>query len=144
MTCKENGDLGEKEVVSLVLCPNCNKKLMLLPPNYPLYDIQCSACNFRAQIKSANHKPSKTIRGAGWEIMDKVLKAGFLPPSLILNFKWQEHNIHHQKILFYPFVPKKHLKMYQLSQTARRANYKMFEYVNMDELPSFTLYDSHK
>ena len=87
---QDNGKKGEQEVVDLVLCPNCKKKLMLLPPNYPLCDIQCTGCQFRAQIKTANHKPSSVIRGAGWDIMEKVLKAGILPPLLILNFKWKE------------------------------------------------------
>ena len=36
---KQNGDKGELEVINLVCCPNCGKKLMILPPNYPLYDI---------------------------------------------------------------------------------------------------------
>jgi 4-hydroxy-3-methylbut-2-en-1-yl diphosphate synthase IspG/GcpE len=29
--------MGEREVVELVSCPNCGKKLVELPPNYPLY-----------------------------------------------------------------------------------------------------------
>lgn len=112
---KEIGDIGEREVVSLVKCPNCGKKLMLLPPSYPLYDLQCEGCNFRAQVKTANHSPRGTVRGAGWDIMDKVLKAGYLPPALILNFKWNEKGAKRQKIIFFPFVPKKNLKKYILS-----------------------------
>ena len=137
---QENGKIGEQEVVDLVLCPNCGKKLMLLPPNYPLHDIQCTGCHFRAQIKTANHKPSAIIRGAGWDIMEKSLKTGTLPPFLILNFKWVSKSKAHQEIRFYPFVPKKHLKKYTLPATAHRANYKMFNYIKMDELPYFTLY----
>ena len=45
------GDIGEKEVVDLVPCPNCKKSLMQLPSNYPLYDVQCEGCSFRAQVK---------------------------------------------------------------------------------------------
>lgn len=103
---QQNGSAGEKEVVQLVKCPNCGKSLMLLPPNYPLYDVQCIGCNFRAQIKTINQKPCSTIRGAGWDIMDKVLKSGLLPPMLILNFKWKEKGQDHQCIKFFPFVPK--------------------------------------
>lgn len=136
-----NGTQGEKEVVKLIKCPNCNKDLMLLPKNYPLCDIQCCGCNFRAQIKTANHKPCNVVRGAGWDIMEKVLKAGIMPPLLILNFKWTEKGQEHQKILFYPFVPKSHLKKYTLSPQARRANYKMFNYVKLNELPSIVLYE---
>lgn len=58
---QKNGKIGEQEVVDLVSCPNCGKKLMLLPDNYPLYDIQCIGCNFRAQIKTTNDKPLSTI-----------------------------------------------------------------------------------
>lgn len=137
---QENGKIGEQEVVDLVLCPNCKKKLMLLPPNYPLCDIQCTGCQFRAQIKTANSKPSATVRGAGWDIMEKVLKAGILPPLLILNFKWKEKGCQFQEIRFYPFVPKSHLRKYTLSPHARRANYRMFNYVNMDKLPYMVLY----
>jgi len=58
----------------LVPCPNCAKKLMSLPKNFPLYDIQCTGCSFRAQVKTNNSKPKNEIFGAGWDIMSKVLK----------------------------------------------------------------------
>ena len=74
--------------------------------------------------------------------MEKVLKAGILPPLLILNFKWKEKGKRFQEIRFYPFVPKSHLKKYTLSPEARRANYRMFNYVNMDKLPYVTLYQN--
>jgi hypothetical protein len=141
MKNKETGDIGELEVVKLVPCPNCKKPLIQLPPNYPLYDLQCTGCNFRAQVKTNNSKPKNTVFGAGWEIMDKVLKSGFIIPPLIANFKWRESGKTKQKILLYPFVPKSHLKKRQLSPTARRANYKMFNYVNLDKLPNFVLYE---
>ncbi|MBN2121811.1 hypothetical protein JW721_02025 [Candidatus Micrarchaeota archaeon] len=138
---KAAGETGEDEVVALVTCPNCNKALMRLPKNYPLYDIQCTACSFRAQIKTNNSKPKKEIFGAGWDIIEKVLKSGFMVPPLITNFKWHEKGTLHQRIDFYPFVPKAHLKKRQLSSTARRANYKMFNYVRIDELPHIPLYE---
>lgn len=133
---KVHGDNGEAEVCSLVPCPNCKKELMLLPKNYPLYDVQCVGCSFRAQVKTNHSKPKPKIFGAGWDIMDKVLKSGFITPPLITNFKWGSQ----QEIRFYPFIPKMNLKMYQLSPEARRANYKMFSYVGLDELPYFVLY----
>lgn len=139
MSNKSCGDLGEKEVVKLIKCPNCGKDLRQLPKNYPLYDIQCEGCAFRAQVKTNNCKPKNIIFGAGWDIMEKVLKAGFLPPQLIVNFKWLENNQKRQVILFYPFVPKSHLNKRILSSTARRANYKMFNY-NLKGLPSMVLY----
>lgn len=135
-----SGDFGENEVVELIPCPNCKKKLMTLPKNYPLYDLQCTGCNFRAQVKTNNSRPRKEILGAGWEIMDKVTKSGFIIPPLITNYKWMEKGIKHQEIRFYSFIPKVNLKKRILSPTARRANYKMFNYVGLDKLPHFVLY----
>jgi len=134
------GTAGEKEVVALVKCPNCNKDLMLLPPNYPLYDVQCTGCSFRAQVKTINSKPKNIFFGAGWEIVDKVLKSGFMMPSLFANFKWQENKITKHEVRFYPFIPKKNLKKYKLSSKAKRANYKMFHYREMNNLPFFKVY----
>lgn len=141
---KIQGDLGEKEVCNLVPCPNCKKKMMVLPKNYPLYDIQCEGCNFRAQVKTNTSKPKSEIFGAGWEIMEKVLKSGFLVPSLITNFKWKDKEAEYQEIRFYPFIPKKNLKIRTLSSQAIRANYKMFNYVGIDKLPYFILFSKAK
>jgi hypothetical protein len=85
-------------------------------------------------------KPKAVIFGAGWEIMNKVLKSGYLVPPLITNFKWEEKGVSHQEIRFYPFVPKKNLKKYQLPEAARRANYWMFRYEGLDKLPYFVVY----
>jgi len=137
---KDSGDAGEIEVVQLVPCPNCGKKLMSLPKNYPLYDIQCTGCLFRAQVKTNNTKPKSVIFGAGWDIIEKVMKSGYMIPPLITNFKWKDAEGARQEIRFYPFIPKIHLKMHQLSPTARRANYKMFNYIGIDEIPFFVLH----
>ncbi len=137
---KESGDAGELEVCALVPCPNCKKELMILPKNYPLFDVQCTGCSFRAQVKTNNSKPKDVIFGAGWDIMEKVLKSGYTIPPLITNFKWIEKEIQKQEIRFYPFVPKTSLVKHQLSPTARRANYKMFNYKGLLELPHFILY----
>ncbi|MBP7804995.1 MAG: hypothetical protein KA052_02080 [Candidatus Pacebacteria bacterium] len=134
------GDQGEMDVVNLVPCPNCGKKLMMLPKNYPLYDVQCTGCLFRAQVKTNNTKPKPVIFGAGWDIISKVMKSGYMIPPLITNFKWNDKDGGHQEIRFYPFIPKINLKMHQLSPEARRANYKMFNYTGIDGIPFFTLY----
>lgn len=136
---QESGDAGELEVVALVPCPNCGKKLMALPKNYPLYDVQCTGCLFRAQVKTNNCKPKPEIFGAGWDIIEKVMKSGYMVPPLITNFKWKDKEGIHQEIRFYPFVPKINLKMHKLSPTARRANYKMFNYIGIDDIPFFPL-----
>lgn len=137
---KANGDFGEGEVVELVNCPNCFKKLMLLPSSYPLYDVQCTGCSFRAQVKTSLSKPRRELFGAGWEIMDKVARSGFMIPPLITNYKWTEGGVEKQEIRFYPFVPKINLKKRRLSETAKRANYLMFNYIGLDKLPYFIVY----
>tara|TARA_Y100000817_G_C16510804_1_gene391084 strand:+ start:45 stop:482 length:438 start_codon:yes stop_codon:yes gene_type:complete len=138
------GKIGEQEVCDLVPCPNCKRPLMMLPKNYPLYDLQCTGCSFRAQVKTNKSKPKAQIRGAGWNIMEKVLKSGFLVPPLIANFKWNEKGDEKQKIIFYPFIPKSNLRKYQLSPTHRQPNYKMFNYVGLDKLPNFEVYAAEK
>jgi hypothetical protein len=142
ITNKESGNSGEQEIIDFVPCPNCRKKLMALPPNYPLYDVQCTGCSFRAQVKTNRNKPKPVVFGAGWQIMNKVLRSGFMTPPLFLNFKWTEKGKKKQEIRFYPFVPKRNLSNYRLSSTARRANYEMFTYTGMDKLPYFIAYQS--
>ena len=138
MNNKELGNMGEKEIVSLVACPNCKNKLMRLPLNYPLVDIQCSACYFRAQVKTVNSSPKNISFGAGGEIMNKVLKSGYMVPPTFFNFKWNDGKS--QEIRFYPFIPRINLRKYQLSKKARRANYKMFHYIGLDDLPFFIVF----
>lgn len=135
------GGHGELDVVEKVPCPNCRKQLMRLPPNYPLYDIQCVGCLFRAQVKTNNCKPKNMIFGAGWDIIEKVITSGYMIPPLIANFRWVEGDVSKQKILFYPFVPKSILVRRQLSPNARRANYRMFNYSNLLSLPHIVLYE---
>ena len=139
---KTTGPEGERDICNKVACPNCGKQLMCLPEGYPLYDIQCTACLFRAQVKTNNCRPKNEILGAGWDIMDKVTKSGYVIPPLITNFVWEDKTGVHQEISFYPFVPKANLKKYTLSEAAQRANYRMFRYAGLDNLPRFVLYTS--
>ena len=141
---KKKGRTGEQEVVDLVKCPNCLSKLILLPESFPMYDVQCSRCLFRAQVKTVHSKPKASIFGAGWRILEKVLKAGFLMPQLMVNFKWSSRNGGlNQEIRFYPFIAKGNIQKYKLSAKARRANYWMFKYVKLDKIPYLPLYQQH-
>ncbi len=137
---KLSGDEGELEVVDSVPCPNCGKKLMVLPPNYPLFDVQCTGCSFRAQVKTNNSKPKNIIFGAGWDIMEKVLKSGFITPPLIVNFKWSEKDKEKQEIRFYPFVPKLNLKKRFTTIKKSGRELWMFNYIGIDKLPHFVVY----
>src|SRR3989338_338174 len=136
MNNQKSGNHGENEIIEKVPCPNCKKRLMLLPKNYPLVDVQCTNCIFRAQVKTINGKPKDTLLGAGWDIMSKTLKSGYLVPATFVNFKWD----YSQEIRFYPFIPHINLHNYQLSPTAKRANYKMFLYKGMNNLPYFVVF----
>lgn len=139
---KASGVEGEKAVVKLVDCPNCGKKLMLLPPNYPMYDVQCKACSFRAQVKTNHCKPKPEIYGAGWDILNHVLKAGFMIPHLIVNFIWAEGEQQKQCIRFYPFIPKANIRKTSLKRKGKKP-YAMFNYIGMGELPFIRLYPKY-
>ncbi len=139
MNRRLTGTVGEQEVVDLAACPNCGSKLMLLPPGFPLFDIQCTRCLFRAQVKTSSSRPSGSVLGAGWDIYEKVMKAGHLTPPLIVNYHWKDRDGEHHEMRFYPFIAKENIQKYTLSPTARRANYRMFRYVKLDELPYIKL-----
>lgn len=134
------GDKGEKDVVRLVPCPNCGKKLMQLPKNYPMYDVQCTGCTFRAQVKTNNSKPKDEIFGAGWDIMAKTLKAGFMAPALLTNFAWVEGGRRHCEIRFYPFIPKDNLRKRATFIKKQERKLNMFNYVGIEKLPHFVVY----
>jgi hypothetical protein len=140
-TRKVIGTQGEEDVVRLVPCPNCKKKLMRLPVDYPLFDLQCTGCSFRAQVKTINSREKDKIWGAGWDIANKVLKSGYMMPPLIVNYVWSEKGIMRRKIIFFPFIPKVNIKKRIIGATSQRANYKMFDYVGLLSLPQFKLYE---
>ncbi|MEI7900833.1 MAG: DpnI domain-containing protein [bacterium] len=122
---KNTGDAGEQYVVENIACPNCGKPLMKLPQNYSLADVQCTGCVFRAQVKTISSLQKYTIRGADWDIMEKVLKAGHLITPMIAHFVWKANGAEHHKAVFYPFVPRKCLCKYQFGSSAIKVNYKM-------------------
>ena len=128
-----------------IRCPNCNGELMTLPKNYPLYDIQCRKCLFRAQVKSFRSRPANEMLGAGWEIIHKTLKSGYLAPALIINCKWQESGTRRHEIRFYPFIPRINLRSRtaHIKATSARGGraYKMFNYTGMNLLPFIKLYE---
>ena len=136
------GEQGEHYVIRHVPCPNCAKRLLSLPKNYPLYDLQCTGCSFRAQVKTVQSPPKDTILGAGWEILNKVLKSGFLVPPLFVYFKSVRAAGCNHEVRFYPFVPKTNIRPYTLSAKARRANYRMFLYTGLNALPYFISHSS--
>ena len=143
LTHKETGDWGEQFVVSNVECPNCGKSLSLLPAGYPLFDVQCTACLFRAQVKTANARPAARIRGAGWGVMSAALKSGAAVPPMLAVYRWLDDGARRVEVRFYPFIPRGHLKSRPLSKDPHhpRANYWMFEYFGMQRLPHYVWND---
>lgn len=127
-------------MVALVPCPNCGKPLQLLPKNYPLHDVQCTACYFRAQVKTSSSRPRNVVFGAGWDIMGKVLKAGYAVPPTIVHFRWRAQGRIRREIRFYPFIPRRTLIKYRLSKRAKRGPYRMFNYGKLQTLPYFALH----
>ncbi len=138
---KDVGDWGERYVRDRVACPNCGKGLQLLPTGYPLADVQCTACAFRAQVKTARSRPKGTVHGAGWDVVDKVTKSGHLLPSLLVVWAWPKEKPTNVRVDFFPFISRQALEPYQLSPTAKRANYRMFRY-RLDGLPKATLIEA--
>lgn len=117
---------------------------MRLPPNYPLYDVQCIGCSFRAQVKFNSSTPMNEIFGATWEIMNKVLKAGFIAPPLFVVFQPKNEK---PEIRFYPFIPKGNMKWRKVKIKKTERKLKMFNYVGMNDMnlvPYFIVYPKPK
>ena len=134
------GDAGEDEIAKDAPCPNCGHRLVKFSKkNYPLYDLQCESCFFRVQVKTSGSSPKNSVPGAGWDIISKVLKAGFLAPPLIVNFKGKKGKLAQSEILFFPFVTKEYMDQYELGKNHRQAGYKMFTYGRLKQLPHFRL-----
>lgn len=142
---KTIGDAGERYVQENVPCPNCGKALQGLPESYPLYDVQCTSCLFRAQVKAPGRRPASRIRGAGWSILSGALRTGATVPPLIAAYSWVEAGEPRSEVRFYPFIPKDRLRPRALSKRPDhpRASYKMFDYERLHDLPHFTLEGSH-
>ena len=86
-----NAELGaqaEAYIVEHFRCPSCGHELRALPPGYPLYDVQCSRCLLRAQVKRVRAKPRDRIRGASWTVLSHHLKTGHLLPPMFVCFGW--------------------------------------------------------
>lgn len=135
------GKDGERDVIRKIRCPNCGKRLMALPTGFPLYDLQCTGCVFRAQVKTNNSKPKDIIFGAGFAVLGHALRTGQLIPPLIANFRWREGRKRKQLIILYPFLSLHHIRKRVLSKRSRHAGYVMFNYVGLldENTPRTTL-----
>ena len=134
------GTAGERWVKRNVRCPSCHSKLILLPPGFPLVDVLCTSCLFRAQVKTNGCKPRDQIFGAGWEILDRSLKAGQLIPPLLVNYEWLDKGKKHHEVHFFPFLTRDNIQRHQRS----RRDYKQFNWVGLNEAPKLVLYSRPK
>ena len=137
-----SGKAGELAVIGVVPCPNCHSKLMLLPPGFPLFDVQCTRCMFRAQVKTVGRQPKDQIFGAGWDVLEKTLKTGQLIPPLLLNFEWRDAATGRDRheVYFYPFLTKDNVRRRQRSLSGQRPGYKEFNYVGLLNVPQMRLF----
>jgi len=128
-----SGTRGEQWVAKNIPCPNCDSSLMLLPVGFPLFDVQCSRCLFRAQVKANRCKPKDQIFGAGWEILDRTLRTGQLIPPLLVNYEWLDRSTgkNRHEVHFFPFLTKANLSRHRRPRTGQRPGYKQFNYVGL-------------
>jgi hypothetical protein len=135
------GDAGEEFVASSVPCPYCDRKLELLPKNYPLFDVQCSSCLFRAQVKTSKTPISGTIPGGGLKMKESARRLGILSPPIISVSNMKANKADERLVQFFPFIPESHTKKKPPLKDPKREHlkYRMFDYVRMNELPRFVL-----
>lgn len=140
---QQKGTDGEEDVVHKVRCPHCGKRLQLLPPGFPLYDVQCEGCVFRAQVKTNACKPKAQIFGAGYRMLSHSRHSGQLIPPLIANFRWREKGKACQEIWLYPFLTKQNIRKKVRSGRGSRPGYEEFNYVGLlsEDTPKVILYE---
>lgn len=127
----ESGQTGERDVVRLVRCPNCDSKLMRLPPQFPIYDIQCTRCLFRAQVKSVAGKPRDELFGGGYAIRERYKRTGGLPAPLIANFHWKERGVMRREVYFFPFLTDANIRRRRRSAESAHPGYREFNYFGL-------------
>ena len=137
------GTDGERDVISKVPCPNCGKRLIALPKGFPLFDVQCTRCVFRAQVKTNHSKPKDEIFGAGRVVLNHALRSGQLIPPLIANFHWKEGRKKRQVVILYPFLTQKNIRKRTRGAAGARPGYKEFNYLRLKHpaTPRMTLLD---
>lgn len=130
------GDEAERFVAKRIACPSCGGRLRVLPPGYPLFDVQCGSCLFRAQTKRVKEKPRSRLRGGSWSVVNLYLRTGQLLPPMLVCFDWPETSGRPGSVYFFPFVPAKNVKRRVLSSRHKSdAGRAMAEYLGMLALP---------
>ena len=143
-TNRDRGTGGEVDVVEKLDCPNCGKALELLPSGFPLFDVQCTGCVFRAQIKTNRCRPKIQVYGAGHQVLSHFQRTGQLIPPLIVSFSWSAGRRRLQEMWFYPFLTNDNIKKRTRGVKGSRPGYKEFNYVGLldEHTPRVLLYKS--
>lgn len=136
-----SGAEAERFVVDRIPCPSCSSALRALPAGYPLYDVECTRCLLRAQVKRILARPRDRIRGATWDVMSHHFKTGHLIPPMFACFGWPAGRPEPHVVWFFPLIPTRNLKMRVLSERHQtQAGRRMAEYVDMRSLPRFVVF----
>jgi hypothetical protein len=140
---RARGAAGEKFICANVPCPNCGRPLQLLPPGYPLYDVQCSGCVFRAQVKTNVSRHRDQVFGAGYSVLEHYIKSGQLIPPLLMYFRWKEGRRWRKQVHFFPFLTRRNIRPRTRSDSGSHPGYREFNYVGLadDNLPQALLFD---
>jgi len=136
----ESGVEAEQFVVANVPCPSCGSQLRALPTGYPLYDVECSRCLLRAQVKRVLAKPRDRIRGATWDVMSHHFKTGHPIPPMFACFGWPSSAEEPDTVWFFPLIPIAHVEKRVLSERHSTPGRKMTEYVRMRSVPHFVVF----
>jgi hypothetical protein len=141
---RQVGTEGEWDVIRKIGCPSCGQEMQLLPSGFPLFDIQCKGCVFRAQVKTNACKPKDQIYGAGFGVLNHFLRSGQLIPPLIVSFRWREGRSQRQVILLYPFLTEANIRKKIRGPNGARPGYEEFNYVGLQdsETPKRILYET--
>lgn len=137
----ESGERAVQFVLAEVSCPYCTKALMDLPRATPVYDVACSRCEFRAQVKSVETRKRSRIRGASARPLAGLRLAGKLSPPLIVVWQWDGEQRSADEVSLFPLVPWSHVRERVLpANHATMAGRLMVDYHDLVRLPHFTLF----
>jgi hypothetical protein len=135
------GAEAERFVVERIVCPSCQRALRTLPPGYPLYDVKCTHCLLRAQVKRVLASPRDRIRGASWDVISHHVKTGHPIPPLFACFGWRRDESEPGEVWFFPFIPVRNIQMRTLSERHQTPGRRMTEYVEMRTLPHMVVFE---
>ena len=136
-----SGEEGELWVRQHVRCPNCAKGWFeRYPSGYPLYDVYCLRCQFRAQVRK-HYLPASRSRhvGASWEKIGASLTVGEPLPPIIYCHGWPSGAADPEEVFLYPFVPYSVVKARAI-KTGPQTGRNMTDYVGLRDVPRMLLW----